>query len=172
MPGDETGDNQCFVNAISDERLKPEYIEAIEQGVMDAAASGVVAGCRVINWKVAVVDGQQHDDDSSELAFENAARIAFENAMRQADAVLLEPTMKVEVVTPDEYFGVVNSDLNARRAVITGTDVRGHYRVIDALVVLREMFGYATHLRSLTQGRAHAAMEMSHYTETRAGLVV
>jgi len=152
-----------FVDATGGQRLRPEFAKAVEEGVREAALSGVVAGCRVINWKATLVDAEQHDMDSSEMAFDNAGRMAFEQAMRGAEPVLLEPVMAVEVVTPDEYFGVVNGDLNARRAIITRTDVRGSYRVIDADVPLRELFGYMTDLRSLTQGRATASMEMSHY---------
>jgi elongation factor G len=159
----ESDQDTTFVDATPVGSLLPEYVEAVRQGVRDAALSGIVRGCRVIDWKATLVKGVQRDDESSELAFENAARMAFEAAMRAADAVLLEPVMKVEIVTPDEHFGIVNSDLNARRATITGTDVRGQYRVVDAEVPLRELFGYTTALRSLTQGRASATMEMSHY---------
>lgn len=165
LPGKDNGKcDQCrFVNATSGELIREEFVRAVEEGVREAALSGIVNGSPVIGWQATLLDGQEHDTDSSEMAFDNAGRMAFENAMREANPVLLEPMMKVEVVTPDEYFGLLNSDLDARRATITGADVRGAYRVIDAEVPLRELFGYATSLRSLTQGRATASMEMSHY---------
>ncbi len=152
-----------FEDATPAGTLRPEYLAAVRQGVEDAAVSGIVHGSPVIEWKATLVSAQMSEEESSELAFENAARIAFENAMREGEAVLLEPMMKVQIVTPDESFGAVNSDLGVRHAVITGTDIRGHFRVIDAHVSLRELFGYTTALRSLTQGRASATMEMSHF---------
>ncbi len=152
-----------FVDGTGGTLSQDEYVKAIEQGVEDGAISGVVYGARVINWKATLIAAQEHEVDSSALAFENAARMAFENAMRLAEPVLLEPIMSVEVVTPDAYFGAVSSDLNARHAVITGTDVRGGDRVVHAQVSLREMFGYVTVLRSLTQGRATSSMEMFRY---------
>ncbi len=152
-----------FINATTADNLRPEYVTAVEDGVREAALCGIVHGSKVIDWQVTLLDAQQHDTESSEMAFDNAGRMAFELAMRDAHPVLLEPVMKTEVVTPDEFFGIVNSDLNARRAVITNTDIRGAYRVVNADVPLKEMFGYTTALRSLTQGRASATMEMSHY---------
>ncbi len=163
LPRTSDGPLSLFVNTIGHDRIRPEFVAAIEQGVAAAALSGVVRGCRVIQWRATLVDAEMHDEDSTEMAFEHAAVMAFESAMREASPVVLEPIMKVEVVVPDEYFGPVNSDLNARRATITGTDIRGQYRIVDAEVPLRALFGYATSLRSLSQGRATASMEMSHY---------
>ena len=159
----ERGVQRRFVSELQADGIRPEFVKAVEEGVCEAALSGIVHGSRVIDWQATLLEAQEHEDDSTEMAFANAGRMAFENAMRDAGAVLLEPVMKVEVVTPDEYFGLVNSDLNARRAGITATDIRGTYRVISAEVPLRELFGYMTDLRSLTQGRAVASMEMSHY---------
>jgi elongation factor G len=152
-----------FVSELPDGTIRPEFVAAIEQGVHDAALGGIVNGSPVIQWRAILVDAKEHETDSSEIAFEHAASIAFENATRAGDAVLLEPIMKVEVVVPNECFGTVNSDLNSRRATITATDMRGSQRIVDADVPLKELFGYTTALRSLTQGRAHASMEMSHY---------
>ncbi len=163
MERESGGESWQFADATPPETLTPEFLEAVRQGVQDAAASGVVHGSPVIDWKATLIDAQVSEDESSELAFENAARVAFENAMREANPVVLEPVMKVQIVTPDESFGTVNSDLNVRRAVITGTDIRGPFRVVDAHVPLRELFGYTTQLRSMTQGRASATMEMSHF---------
>ncbi len=172
LPCDADGELSQFVNATRAGVLAPEYIKAVEQGVRDSALCGVVNGSRVIHWKATLVDGQEHDEDSSEMAFEHAASMAFDAAMRAAEPVLLEPLMKVEVVVPDEYFGAINSDLNARRATITATDVRGQYRIIDAEVPLRALFGYATDLRSLSQGRASASMEMCRYAPSPTSLAV
>ncbi len=161
---DDKSDVCEFVNALCEGAIEPGFLSAVEQGVRESSLSGIVYGARVINWKATLVHAEQHDSESSEMAFENAGRMAFENAMRQADAVLLEPIMRVEVVTPDEYFGMVNSDLMSRRALIRSSDVRGRVRVIHAEVPLRELFGYSTGLRSLSQGRASASMEMSHFS--------
>ncbi|NOT01528.1 MAG: elongation factor G [Phycisphaerales bacterium] len=167
VAGVESGE---FVNSLpGDTPLPPEFIKAVEEGVQEAALSGIVQGCRVINWRATLIAAQSHETDSSEMAFGNAGRMAFEAAMRAADAVLLEPIMRVEVVTPDEYFGAVNGDLNGRRATVTGTDVRGSFRLIHADAPLRSMFGYTTALRSLSQGRASASMEMSHFAAAPEG---
>ncbi len=163
-------DELRFVDATRGGVVRREFVKAVGQGVKSAALSGVVAGSQVIDFKATLLDGREHDVDSSEMAFEHAASLAFATAMRNAGPILLEPVMKVEVVVPDEYFGVVNGDLNVRRATITGTDLRGRYRVIDAQVPLRQMFGYTTDLRSLTQGRASASMEMSHYAPVPVAL--
>ncbi len=168
----ETGGQGRFINALEPGAIRPEFAKAVEEGVRESALSGIVNGSRVIDWQVTLVDAEEHEDDSTEMAFDNAGRMAFENAMRGAGAILLEPVMKVEVVTPDDYFGIVNSDLTARRATITSADIRGTYRVIFAEVPLRELFGYMTDLRSLTQGRANASMEMSHYAPAPSTEVV
>ncbi len=129
----------------------------------DAAHSGILGGYPVIDWKVTLLGAQRHEVDSSALAFENAARQAFYEAMAAAEPVLLQPIMDVEVVTADEYFGPIVSDLHARKAVVRDTRMRGGDRVISADVPLVQMFGYITKLRSLSQGRATSTMSPSHY---------
>ncbi len=153
--------------------LLPEYVRAIEEGITDAAQSGILGGYPVIDWRVTVLGGEQHAQNSSEMAFESAARMAFYEVMKASGPVLLQPIMEVEVVTVDEYFGGIVADLNGRRAVVRQTEIRGTDRVISADVPLAEMFGYVTRLRSLSQGRATSAMAPSHYArvspeETRA----
>jgi len=157
-----------IVNSIAADRLPLEFARAAETGVHDAAQSGVLGGYPVIDWKVTLVDAEKHDVDSSELAFENAARQAFYEAMAAAGPVLLQPIMDVEVVTADQYFGAIVSDLNARKAVVRDTRIRGGDRVIAADVPLSQMFGYITKLRSLSQGRATSTMTPSHYAPVPA----
>ncbi len=152
-----------IVNTVSAEQLPVDFAKAVHTGIADAAHSGVLGGYPVIDWKVTIVGADLHESDSSELAYENAGRIAFYEAMRAASPVLLQPIMDVEVVTPDDYFGAIMSDLNARKAVVRDSTVRGTNRVIMADVPLSQMFGYVTKLRSLSQGRATASMEPSHY---------
>ncbi len=152
-----------FDNRIVGGSIPKEYIKPVESGFREAAMSGVLAGHPMTNIGCTLLDGKHHDVDSSELAFETAARMAFAEAVQAAKPVLMEPIMKVEVAVPDEQFGTVSGDLNSRRAVITGSDVRGAYRIIDAEVPLATMFGYATHLRSMTGGRGSWSMETSHY---------
>jgi elongation factor G len=163
VPLDATGDCELFDRAGNCDRAQPAYVEAVENGVRGAATVGPVMGYPLIHWKTTLLDIQQHPTDSSEVAFENAGRIAFEKAVANACPVLLEPLMRVEVVTPEEYFGPINGDLNGRRAVITGTALRGSMRVIHAEAPLSELFGYVTDLRSLSQGRAWASMEPLRY---------
>jgi elongation factor G len=150
-------------NRVSTEQLPADFAKAVHTGIADAAHSGVLGGYPVIDWKATIVGAQLHETDSSELAFENAGRAAFYDAMKVAGAVLLQPIMNVEVVTPDDYFGAIMSDLNARKANVRDTTTRGPNRVIVADVPLSQMFGYVTKLRSLSQGRATASMEPSHY---------
>ncbi len=147
-----------------------EYWSAVEGGVREQAASGVLANYPLINIKVTLLDGSYHEVDSSELAFSQAGAIALRNAVMQANPVLLEPVMKLEAVTPEEYIGVVNADLSSRRAAITRSTSRGRTMVIDADVPLSEMFGYATALRSLTQGRASYALEPRAYQQVPSEL--
>jgi len=162
LPGE--GEQQvAFVNAIRGGAISAPYVAAVETGVREAARSGVLMGFPMIHIKATLLDGQEHEVDSSELAFENAARIAFEEAVRKASPGVMEPIMRLEVTTPEVYFGAVTGDLAARRAVITSAELRGDRRVIQAQVPLREMVGYATVLRSLTQGRAHWYMEPHAY---------
>ncbi len=141
----------------------PEYIEAAKTGIVDAAGSGVLGGYPVIDWTVVILETEQREGDSSELAFENAGRSAFYEALSSAGPVLLEPIMDVEVVTSDDYFGSIVADLNARKAVVRDSLIRGTDRVISADVPLSQMFGYVTKLRSLSQGRATSTMTPSHY---------
>ncbi len=159
-PGEESLrlENQLPPNAI-----RHVFVPAIEQGVRDAARSGALGGYPLINVKVTFLDGEEHPEDSSELAFESAASIAFQRAVEQAGPILLEPIMKLEVVTPEEYYGSINGDLMARRATITATTVRGNNHVITAEVPLSTMFGYATQVRSLSQGRASYSMAPCRY---------
>jgi elongation factor G len=143
--------------------VRRAFIPAVEEGAREAAQSGPLGGFPLINVKVTLLDGQEHSVDSSEIAFETAANMAFHKAIEQAGPVLLEPIMKVEVVTPEEYFGAINGDLMARRAVITATSLRARNHVITAEVPLATMFGYATQVRSLSQGRASYSMEPCRY---------
>jgi elongation factor G len=153
----------AVASAIPAGGLEPEHAQAMDTGVRDAAQSGVLGGYPVIDWKVTFLSVEQHKTDSSEIAFENAARLAFYDAMSRADPVLLQPIMDVEVVTSDEYFGSVMADLNGRSAVVRETRMRGPDRIIAADVPLARMFGYITKLRSLSQGRATSTMAPSHY---------
>jgi len=153
----------AFEDRLRGDAVDPRFLPAIQAGVRDAALQGVLAGYEMMNVRAFLLDGKQHDADSSELAFENAARLAFEEACKRADPVLLEPIMSVQIVTPADFFGPLIGDLNARRGVITETAHRAAARVIHAHVPLAEMFGYATTLRSLSQGRATWSMEPLDY---------
>ncbi|WP_055668486.1 elongation factor G [Desnuesiella massiliensis] len=155
-----------FENAVVGGAIPREYIPAIDNGIREASDSGVVAGYPVINFKIKVFDGSYHDVDSSEMAFKIAGSMAFKNAMAKADPALLEPMMKVEVTVPEDYMGDVIGDLNSRRGRIEGMEARFGAQVIRAFVPLSEMFGYATTLRSRTQGRGVYSMEFDHYEET------
>mgnify|MGYP000907687693 CR=1 FL=1 len=161
----EPGKGYEFVNKIVGGVIPKEYIPAVDAGIRDAMNSGVVAGYPVIDVRATVFDGSYHEVDSSEMAFKIAGSIAFKEAMKKADPVLLEPIMRVDVQTPDEYLGDVIGDLNARRGRIDGMEPRGGGHNVRAFVPLSEMFGYATDLRSKTQGRATYSMEPSHYAE-------
>jgi elongation factor G len=153
----------AFANAVSLENPAYAYVKAVEAAVLDASQTGVLAGYPAINLKITLVSAQAHETNSSDLAFEAAARIAFDKAASAAKPSLMEPIMKVQVVTPESNFGAVSGDLSRRRAVVTDSNLRGDRRVIDATAPLREMFGYATELRSLTAGRGSWTMEPSHY---------
>ena len=154
-----------FENAIVGGAIPREYIPAVDNGIQEAAESGVIAGFPTINFKVKCFDGSYHDVDSSEMAFKIAGSMAFKNAMKKADPTLLEPSMKVEVVVPEEYMGDVMGDINSRRGRIEGMEQRNGRQVIRAFVPLSEMFGYATALRSRTQGRGTYVMVFDHYEE-------
>lgn len=154
-----------FQNGIVGGSVPREYIPAIDNGIREASESGIIGGFEVINFKVKLFDGSYHDVDSSEMAFKIAGSMAFKNAMAKADPALLEPMMKVEVVVPEEYMGDVMGDINSRRGRIEGMDPRNGAQVIRAFVPLSEMFGYATTLRSRTQGRGTYSMVFDHYEE-------
>ena len=166
----ESGKGYEFVNAVGGGAIPKEYIPAIDAGIQGAMLSGTVAGYPVVDVKVTLFDGSYHEVDSSEMAFKIAGSMAFKEAMRKADPTLLEPIMKVCVIVPDEYMGDVIGDLNARRGQIQGYEMRSGAQQIDAFVPLAEMFGYATDLRSRTQGRGQYTMEPSHYIELPKGL--
>ena len=162
----EPGKGYEFIDAIKGGVVPREYIPAVDKGIQEAAQSGVLAGYPVVDFKVTLFDGSYHEVDSNENAFRMAASIAFKEAMKKADPVLLEPMMAVEVETPEEFMGNVMGDLSARRGIVQGMDdLPGGMKVIRAEVPLAEMFGYATQLRSLTQGRATYSMEFKHYVE-------
>lgn len=154
-----------FENAIVGGVIPKEYIPAVDNGIRNAALNGVIGGYPTINFKVRLHDGSYHDVDSSEMAFEFAGSMAFKNGMAKADPVLLEPIVKVEVTVPEEYMGDVMGDLNARRGRIEGMEARAGAQIIRAQVPMSEMFGYATVLRSRTQGRGTYSMEFDHYDE-------
>lgn len=163
------GDGFEFVDKIKGGAIPREYIPAVEKGLKDSMESGVVAGYKVVDLQITLFDGSFHDVDSSEQAFRMAASFAFKEAMRAANPVLMEPVMKVEVETPEEKMGDVMGDLNSRRGMIQGMrDIPGGGKAIDADVPLSELFGYATQLRSLTQGRATYHMEFKKYSEVPA----
>ena len=166
----ESGKGYEFVNAVVGGAIPKEYIPAIDAGIQGAMLSGTVAGYPVVDVKVTLFDGSYHEVDSSEMAFKIAGSMAFKEAMRKAEPTLLEPIMKVCVIVPDEYMGDVIGDLNARRGQIQGYEMRSGAQQIDAFVPLAEMFGYATDLRSRTQGRGQYTMEPSHYIELPKGL--
>ena len=154
-----------FVNAIVGGAIPKEYIPAVDQGIQGAMLSGVLAGYNVVDVKVTLYDGSYHEVDSSEMAFKIAASMAFKEAMRKAQPVLMEPIMKVAVIVPEEYMGDVIGDLNSRRGMIQGMDALPGAQRINAMVALSEMFGYATDMRSKTQGRGQYTMEPSDYAE-------
>jgi len=158
------------LNRVPPDMLSREFALAIETGVRDAALGGPLLGYPMINWRAIIEEVEQHPTDSSAIAFENAARMAFNAAAEAGSPVIMEPIMAVEVRTPDDYFGVINADLNARRALITSTDVHAGTRIITVEAPLAEMFGYTTQLRSLSQGRAVASMEPLHYAPVPATL--
>lgn len=159
------GEGYIFENRIVGGVIPKEFIPAVDAGIQEAMQNGVLGGYPVIDVKVALVDGSYHEVDSSDMAFKIAGSIAFREGMKKADPVLLEPIMKVEVVVPEEYMGDVIGDLNARRGKVEGMETRSGARVIRAFVPLAEMFGYATDLRSKTQGRGTYTMQFHHYEE-------
>jgi len=163
-PKEEGGDFE-FVDEIKGGSIPREFIPAIEKGVKEAMNNGIIANYPMVDLKVAVYDGSYHEVDSSELAFKMAAIFAFKEACQKAKPVLLEPVMSVEVVTPEDYMGNIIGDLNAKRGQIGEMTDRANVKVVSAKVPLAEMFGYATDLRSMSQGRANYTMEFLHYAE-------
>jgi elongation factor G len=159
------GDGYEFVDNIIGGKIPKEYIPAVDLGIQEAMESGVLAGYPVVDIKIELIDGSYHDVDSSEMAFKVAGSMAFKNAMQRAKPKLLEPVMAVEVVTPEDYLGDVMGDLNSRRGHIEHLEPRGNAQVIRARVPLATMFGYATDLRSTTQGRATFTMQFDRYEE-------
>ena len=145
--------------------IPKEYIPAIKAGIEEASKTGSLGGFEVVDFKATLLDGSYHDVDSSEMAYKIAASMALKDALEKAGCVLLEPVMKVEVVMPDEYMGDVIGNLTSRRCRIEGTDTRGNAQVVDAICPLSEMFGYATDLRSRTQGRGTFTMQFDHYEQ-------
>ena len=161
----EPGAGYEFVNAVVGGAIPKEYIEPVNQGIQGAMQNGILAGYPVVDCKVTLYDGSYHEVDSSEMAFKIAGSMAFKEAMKKADPVLTEPIMQVDVMVPEEYMGEVIGDLNSRRGQIQGMEPRGAVQAISAKVPLSEMFGYATDLRSRSQGRGQYVMQPSHYAE-------
>ena len=159
-----------FIDKITGGRIPKEYIPSVDQGIQEALTSGVLAGYPMVDVRATLVDGSFHEVDSSEMAFKIAGSMAFKEAARKAGAILLEPIMSVEVVTPEDYMGDVIGDLSSRRGKVGGMEQRGNSQVIRATVPLSEMFGYATDLRSRTQGRATYTMQFDSYQQTPASV--
>ena len=165
MEPNEPGKGYEFINKVVGGAIPKEYIPAIDDGIKSASQTGILAGYNVVDFKVTLYDGSYHEVDSSEMAFKIAASMAFKEAMRKADPVLTEPIMKVVVVTPDDYMGDVIGSLNSRRGLIQSMEPVAGAQQITAMVPLAEMFGYATTLRSSTQGRGNYSMEPDHFAE-------
>ena len=154
-----------FINEIRGGVIPQEFIPAVLKGVREAMEKGIKAGFPLVDTKVALYDGSYHEVDSSEAAFKIAGSIALQEAAKRATVVLLEPIMKIEVIVPEQFFGDITGDLNSKRGKIEQMSERAIMKVVDAKVPLSEMFGYATKLRSMSQGRASYTMEFSHYEE-------
>ncbi|MEK7245416.1 MAG: elongation factor G, partial [Pseudomonadota bacterium] len=159
------GSGYQFENDVVGGNVPREYIPGVQKGLNNAIETGILAGFPVTDLKCTLYDGDYHDVDSSSLAFEIASRAAFREGMQKAGPKLLEPVMRVEAVTPDEYMGDIIGDLNSRRGHITGMDQRGNARIVNAQVPLANMFGYVNTLRSMSQGRAQFTMHFDHYAE-------
>jgi elongation factor G len=168
-PG-ERGSGIIFSDDVKGGNIPKEYIPSVEKGMRETAASGSLIGFPIIDFEISLYDGAYHDVDSSALAFEICARAAMREAAQKAGIKLLEPIMKVEVVTPEDYLGDVIGDMNSRRGQILGTDSRGNAQTVEAMVPLANMFGYVNQLRSFTQGRAQYSMQFSHYDEVPANV--
>ncbi len=165
----EAGAGNVFESKIVGGAVPKEFVPGVEKGINSVMGAGILAGFPVVDVKATLIDGAFHDVDSSVLAFEIASRAAFREALQKGGSVLLEPIMKVEVVTPEEYTGSCIGDLNSRRGQIQGQDVRGNANVINAMVPLANMFGYVNQLRSFSQGRATFTMQFDHYEQVPAG---
>ena len=161
----EPGEPYEFTSKIVGGSVPKEYIPGVEKGLKQAMETGVIAGFPMIDFKATLEDGAYHDVDSSVMAFEIAARAAFREGIPKANPVLLEPMMKVEVVTPEDYMGDIIGDLNSRRGQVSNMDQRGIARVVTAMVPLSSMFGYVNTLRSMSQGRAQYSMVFDHYEQ-------
>ena len=161
----EPGSGFVFEDKTVGGSIPKEYIEPVRKGIEEAAKNGILAGYEVVDFKATVYDGSYHEVDSSEIAFKIAGSMAFKDGVKRAKPVLLEPIMKVEIVTPEDYFGDLMGDVSSRRGLITGSDDRNGAKIIDSFIPLSEMFGYATDLRSRTQGRGQYTMQFSHYNE-------
>ena len=166
----EPGAGYAFEDATVGGSIPKEYIPAIDKGIQEAAKNGYLAGYEMVDFKVVVYDGSYHEVDSSEMAFKIAGSLAFKDGMTRAKPVLLEPIMKVQVITPEDYFGDLMGNISGRRGTILGTDDRNGAKIIDAEVPLSEMFGYATELRSRTQGRGQFTMQFDHYSEVPSNI--
>ncbi len=164
----EAGAGNVFESKIVGGAVPKEFVPGVEKGINSVMGAGILAGFPVVDVKATLIDGAFHDVDSSVLAFEIASRAAFREALQKGGSVLLEPIMKVEVVTPEEYTGSCIGDLNSRRGQIQGQDVRGNANVINAMVPLANMFGYVNQLRSFSQGRATFTMQFDHYEQVPA----
>ena len=164
----EAGKGNVFESKIVGGAVPKEYIPGVEKGINSVMGAGILAGFPVVDVKAELIDGAFHDVDSSVLAFEIASRAAFREALQKGGSVLLEPVMKVEVVTPEEYTGSVIGDINSRRGQIQGQDMRGNAVVVNAMVSLANMFGYVNQLRSFSQGRANFTMQFDHYEQVPA----
>jgi elongation factor G len=169
-PG-EPGSGFVFTNTIRGTSIPRQYFPAIESGVKEAMETGVLAGFPLVDLKVALYDGSYHEVDSSEMAFKMAGSMALKSGARKAKPILLEPIMKLEIVTPEQFLGDIIGDLNSKRAHINSIETRGEMSTIHAFIPLAETFGYTTSLRSVTQGRATHSMEFNKYQELPAGLV-
>jgi elongation factor G len=167
----ERGAGFVFENKITGGAVPREYIPAVQMGVKDALQNGVLGGYLVLDIKVSLVDGSYHDVDSSEMAFRVAGSMGMKEALRRGSPILLEPMMSIEVITPGDFLGDILGDLNSRRAQIRNLEGQGDVQVIAADIPLSETFGYATQLRSLTQGRANYSMEFSHYSKVPESIV-
>ncbi len=165
MAPNKPGEGYEFKDKIVGGKIPREYIAPVDQGIQEAMNAGILAGYPVVDISVELIDGSYHDVDSSERAFKIAGSIAFKEAMKRAKPKLLEPMMAVEVITPDEYLGDVMGNLNSRRGRVEDMEPLGNAKVVKAMVPLSEMFGYATDLRSMSQGRAEFTMQFDRYEE-------